>query len=186
VDFQTLRLEKDGQVFYQFDSRVEGDLSQTLSENGGNGKAFWVVDSQDRNQEVRYDNAIYPDPKRVGAMWRHRVYCVPISYEISEILTERKMEHTPNYAGINLSVFGSITYSQHQMTHQAQLELKSQSQDQLLQSQDAVVTRNPGTAGSPPLAAPANYKLHVTYVRNAIMETTGQSVKLITCVKLIT
>jgi hypothetical protein len=198
VDFQSLRIEKDGQVIYQFDTRVEGDLSQTMAENAGNGKSFHIVDSQSLAPETPFgvSPSVGVDPydsKTVPVNWRHRVYVIPICHEISEVLTERRMEHVPNYAGINLQIFGNIAGSQFQDTNSADLSRKSQAQDPLASSQDAVQLRNPGltpanpivyppgVAGTDPAqAAPANYRLHVCYVRAAIMETIGQTVKLIT------
>jgi len=193
VDFASLRVERDGQTIYQFDTRVEGDLSQTLSENGGNGKAFYVPAPQALVDESGYGGA--DDPTTVPVGWRHRVYVVPICHEISEVLTERRHEHTASYAGVNLQIFANIAPTQFQVTNQIDPSRKAQALDPFAEEADVVQLRNPGltpAAGTTypsgvgnegtaiPAPLPQSYRLHVTYIRNAILETIGQSVKLIT------
>jgi hypothetical protein len=199
VDFQSLRVERDGRVIYQFDTRLEGDLQQTLQETGGNGKAFYVLDSQSPLQETVYATspvtAAGYDAFNVPVSWRHRVYVIPLANQIDEVLTEKRHEHTPLMAGVNLQIFGNIAGTQFQETLHPDVSRKSLAQDPLSANQDSVQLRNPGlkpaagitypagNAGSaqPEVSVvPANYRLHICYVRNAILDTQGQSTELIT------
>lgn len=180
VDFSSMNVTRDGQTIYQFDTRVEGDLIQSLSEDGGSGKAYWIVDSQSTVIELPFTNATYPAPAQLAVNWRHRSYVIPLINQQSEVLTGRRHEHSPNYAGVNLQIEATIPLSQFQNVADSDLSRKNQARNALDAGQDQVVTRNPGSTGEPPAAAPANYTMHVCIVRNGILETMGQTVRLIT------
>ena len=141
VDFDSMRMLYNGQELFRYEHREEGDLLQCLKEDGGDGE-FHVLN---KNTAIAAATT-----QRV----RQKIMIIPFCNEISQVLRERRHEHTKDYSGSSLQLYGTVATANRAATNYI----------------------DEGNAGI--VNPSSDYTLTVTYVLNSLVEINQRSVSL--------